>query len=331
MTASVTYIRRQSMWTNEEKQRLVGLYPDHNDKELCAILGKTQGQLRGMKSILGLNQKSKPFTDEEKRCIIDFYTLHPDEMDLESFAKELGRQKTSISRYARKVGLTNYNRRLTEEQKEKNNESHRLLYQSEYYKECIAPSIKESLRKWHATHEHPRGMSGKHHTPDACKRISEYQKAQWAAKSDEERREIRDRLHTWQIQHGHTSDENTYSRCRRGIREDLGIFFRSRWEANIARLLNKFNILWQYEPHRFKYPDNEDGILSYCPDFYLPDSDIWLEIKGWMDETSIKRIAMFKEYYPEEYKKLVIVDEPLYLELEKQYAGDIPNWEYKKK
>lgn len=262
------------MWTNEEKQRLFELYPEHTDKELCEILGKTIGQLRGMKSKLHLNQKCSPFTDDEKKRIIDFYTSHPDEMDLESFAKDLGRQKTSISRYARKAGLTSYSRSQTEEQRAKNAESHRQLYQSEYYREHVVPSIKENLRKWHATHEHPRGMLGKHHTPEVCRRISEFQKVHWEEKSDEERQSFKDRLHEWHILYGHSSDENTYSRCRGGIRDDLGMYFRSRWEANIARLLNRFNIVWQYEPQRFKYPDNEDGVLSYCPDFYLPDSDI---------------------------------------------------------
>ena len=60
-----------------------------------------------------------------------------------------------------------------------------------------------------------------------------------------------------------------------GIRDDLGIFFRSRWEANYARVLNLLGILWLYEPTRFTTPYG-----SYAPDFYLPEREVYVEVKG---------------------------------------------------
>lgn len=47
------------MWNDEEKQKLIELYPDHTDKELCELLGKRITQLRSMKERLGLRGKHK--------------------------------------------------------------------------------------------------------------------------------------------------------------------------------------------------------------------------------------------------------------------------------
>jgi len=53
-------------WTEKDKIDLKELYPYKTDKELCIILEKTSGQLRGMKERLKLNQKNIPFSDIEK-------------------------------------------------------------------------------------------------------------------------------------------------------------------------------------------------------------------------------------------------------------------------
>lgn len=106
---------KASPWTEKDKKKLIELYPYKTNKELCEILEKTDGQLRGMKSRLGLNEKFKPLTTEEKEKIEQFYRNNPNEMDLENFSKELGRPKTSISRYARKLGLTKYTRKFSQQ------------------------------------------------------------------------------------------------------------------------------------------------------------------------------------------------------------------------
>lgn len=318
------------MWTSEEKQQLIELYPTHTDKELQKILNKTPGQIRGMKETLGLRQKYDAFTESEIKIIKEYYEAHPDGINLDELVSMIGRQKTSIARVARRLGLTKQSRPLTEEQKQKSRDGHLRLYQSDYYKECLAPKHREAMRDWVKRHGHPRGMLGKHHTKEVCDRISKAQTELWASKTEEERRAFAEERRQWQIQHGHSSTANTYSRCRRGIRDDLGMFFRSRWEANIARLLNQYGIVWRYESVRFRFPDCGDNILSYCPDFYLPDLDIFIEVKGWLDENSWKRADRFAKYYPDENAKLIMVDEDLYYELEKQYGADIPNWEYKK-
>lgn len=55
-----------------------------------------------------------------------------------------------------------------------------------------------------------------------------------------------------------------------------GCWFRSRIEARWAVFLDAIDLEWEYEPEGFKL---ENGIW-YLPDFYLPEKQLWLEIKG---------------------------------------------------
>jgi len=70
----------------------------------------------------------------------------------------------------------------------------------------------------------------------------------------------------------------------------LGITFKSTWEVLVAKFFEQNDIEWQYEPKRFWF--NE---FTYLPDFYLPKIDLWIEVKGWMDERSKLQIEKFKE------------------------------------
>ena len=54
-----------------------------------------------------------------------------------------------------------------------------------------------------------------------------------------------------------------------------GYKFRSRLEARWAVFFDKLGVIYEYEPEGFDL--GEAG--WYLPDFYLPQSDIWLEIK----------------------------------------------------
>lgn len=55
------------MWTDNGKQILIKNYPTMTTSELMILLNKSEGQIRGMKERLGLNQKLAVFTNEEKR------------------------------------------------------------------------------------------------------------------------------------------------------------------------------------------------------------------------------------------------------------------------
>ena len=93
-----------------------------------------------------------------------------------------------------------------------------------------------------------------------------------------------------------------------GKRKDLeSDYFRSKWEANYARYLNQMEINWEYESKTFWFEDIRSGTTSYTPDFYLPDSGRWFEVKGQWDSKSKTKLRRFKKYHPDEFAKLWIV------------------------
>jgi hypothetical protein len=58
------------------------------------------------------------------------------------------------------------------------------------------------------------------------------------------------------------------------------IEMKSRFETKIAYFLDCLNIKWIYEPRTFMLTN---GII-YCPDFFLPELNMWIEAKGVIEE-----------------------------------------------
>lgn len=114
------------------------------------------------------------------------------------------------------------------------------------------------------------------------------------------------------------------SRGKSGIRPDIhsSICFYSRWEANMGRLYSYLGITWLYAPQTF-----DIGGQRYTPDFYLPESDTYVEVKNFWNDYSRIRDEKFRNSYPNLRLKVILKDE--YLALEKTYARLIPMWEYK--
>lgn len=64
--------------------------------------------------------------------------------------------------------------------------------------------------------------------------------------------------------------------------------FRSRLEVRFVLLLEYLNIEWEYEPKLLKIV--LDGKVRHClPDFYLPELDHWIELKGFWREISRRK------------------------------------------
>lgn len=63
-----------------------------------------------------------------------------------------------------------------------------------------------------------------------------------------------------------------------------GCHFRSRLEARWAVFFDTANIRWEYEPEGFEdtrwSDENDCSPTRYLPDFYLPDTSTWVEVKG---------------------------------------------------
>ena len=145
---------------------------------------------------------------------------------------------------------------------------------------------------------------------------------------------------------GSTSNRgNAYRHTKTGMREDLGLLCRSAWEANFARVLFTHGIEYEFEPKVFNFPIKK-GTKAYIPDFYLPATDEWVEIKGYLDNKSRIKLKRFRIYYPTEASKLYIMTSKYAKSSRKKlkdaglenflnyedlfdYAPKIPTWEGK--
>jgi hypothetical protein len=118
------------------------------------------------------------------------------------------------------------------------------------------------------------------------------------------------------------------------VREDLGIFVRSRWEANYARYLKWLEArgdiaAWEYEPLTFRFEGVSRGPYTYKPDFKVVETDgtvAFHEVKGWMDSASRGKLKRFAKFYPAQ--KLVVIDQASYRSIARQVSSVIPNWEH---
>jgi hypothetical protein len=80
----------------------------------------------------------------------------------------------------------------------------------------------------------------------------------------------------------------------------MGTLFRSRLEARWAVFFDLIGITWQYEPEYFK-EDFGDRVIRYLPDFYLPDLQCWVEVKGTQNNLNAdwdSKMRDILDYYP---------------------------------
>src|SRR3990167_3366459 len=106
-----------------------------------------------------------------------------------------------------------------------------------------------------------------------------------------------------------------------GIRKDLCFRVRSIYEANICRLFKYSALLFEYETKRFKLLNGQ----IYICDFYLPELNIYLEVKPGRQAKGLDKIKLFSKEYPDLNFK--ILDREGYFILDNKYSSIIPNWE----
>ncbi len=75
-------------------------------------------------------------------------------------------------------------------------------------------------------------------------------------------------------------------------------------EAEFARILDYYQVLWQYEPHTFPILWNLDGDLleSFSPDFFLPELDLYVELTTLRQKLVRKKnrkLRRLRELYPD--------------------------------
>ncbi len=113
---------------------------------------------------------------------------------------------------------------------------------------------------------------GKHRSVVTCKLISKHLKGKYSGKNSG--------------RFGKLSPHGKRIKYR-------GICFRSSWEVLYTKWLDKQHIKWLYESKTFDL-----GNTTYTPDFYLPKTDEYIEIKGWWWERTLKKFKLFKKLYP---------------------------------
>lgn len=72
------------------------------------------------------------------------------------------------------------------------------------------------------------------------------------------------------------------------------IWFKSSWEANFAKWCDGSEVKWQYEPKAFLLEINNKK-TNYTPDFYLPELDVWVEVKGYWRKDAKEKFIEFKK------------------------------------
>lgn len=158
-------------------------------------------------------------------------------------------------------------------------------------------------------------IKGKKHTDEAKKKMSIAKKGKKRPKPTEKTKRKMSEIAKRQILSGERIMPS--NQWKAGVREDLGHFVRSSWEANIARILNFNNIDYIYEPGRFDL--GELGI--YLPDFYIPQSDYYIEVKAYWKDKSRQKVKEFSKM-----NDIIIIEKDEYNNLSKEYSNLI-NWE----
>lgn len=316
---------KANKWTEEEINILKEIYSKRDEfpsRELTEnvkkLINRSPTSIKNKAYELGITSRDRYYTKEQEQFLKDNYN----KMSYEDMAIVLKKDGKNVFRKCKQLGLS---------KKEKCNTRLKEKKQRIYTDE---EREKMSLRakEWYKKHEHPKGFKNKVHTQEERTKMSKGIKKAWQ-NYDESKLLLRNlKQRNTRIKNETLNplkfQKNPYSRSKGGKRKDLGnTYFRSSWEANIARYYNYIGVEWQFEPKTFIFENVKRGSVSYTPDFYLPNEDKWVEVKGWFDSKSKTKLRRFKEQYPEEYNKLTLITEKEYNEIKKKVSYFIQGWE----
>jgi hypothetical protein len=130
-------------------------------------------------------------------------------------------------------------------------------------------------------------LKGIYFSVDHCKKISKALKGK--PKSESHRKHLSENPN-------HHKPPKISGRCKMYYYDSFfqGIIgFKGSYEYKYVLYLDSKNIMWFYEPITFLLSED----MSYTPDFYLPQEDVFIDTKGYMyPETKIKIEKLNKEY-----------------------------------
>lgn len=125
-------------------------------------------------------------------------------------------------------------------------------------------------------------MYGKKHNEKSLDKMREFQKTNLAIRGENSN-------FFGKIYHG----RGEWYLCKDGSK----VWMRSSWEIKYAKYLDESNVKWLYEPKTFPIVySGKQG--TYTPDFYLIESETYIEIKGWWRDDAFIKYQSFKEHYP---------------------------------
>ena len=89
-------------------------------------------------------------------------------------------------------------------------------------------------------------------------------------------------------------------------------------ERDFARLLDFYDLAWEYEPRRFPVEWGTDGRPRkfFTPDFYLPDEDLFIEITTMNQKlvtSKNRKVRRLRELHPEVRIKVLYQKDYLHL------------------
>lgn len=115
----------------------------------------------------------------------------------------------------------------------------------------------------------------------------------WANRTDAQNSAILAKGWATRIRRGHFPSTLVYHQL-----SGSKVILKSTWEVAFATWCDKLKIKWQYEPKRFFVGKGAWRGQTYCPDFWLPQLGVYVEIKGWLEKRQEAKYTKFHEMYP---------------------------------
>lgn len=172
--------------------------------------------------------------------------------------------------------------------------------------------------KYYATHDGPN--KGRKFGDDFKEKISKAHKGKKL--TDEHKEKIRQ---TWKkkIEDGYVQTHSLETRKKMSLiqqeivrsgkkkirgknieyidRKGNRLLMKSTWEYKFAIYLDGLNVDWEYETKSFELLMPDGKTSFYFPDFYIPDTDEFIEVKGrWYPHSKIKFECFLDQYYDNE-------------------------------
>ena len=90
-----------------------------------------------------------------------------------------------------------------------------------------------------------------------------------------------------------TGEKKLWSKqCTYTTKEGINVLMDSTWEYAFAERLDRLGIKWvRDEKMTLPYQTPRGRKRKYVPDFYLPDYDMYVEVKGYFTESAKHKMA----------------------------------------